>query len=57
MAALINIAGCAPVFVTKSYSEQYTDPTTGHKIIYTESITQQPETRTPIHLQHTDLYK
>ncbi|HEX5242595.1 MAG TPA: hypothetical protein VFW23_04970 [Tepidisphaeraceae bacterium] len=42
--------------MTKTYTEEYTDPHTGKKIITTESITQQPENRMPIHVR-PELYQ
>lgn len=48
---------CAPVTITKTYQEDYTDPKTGKHITYTESISQVPEKRMPIHLTHPELYQ
>ena len=53
----LGLAACAPVSVTKTISEEYTDPHTGKKVIYTESITQTPEKRMPVHLKHAELYE
>jgi len=55
--SLLGFSACAPVTVTKIYSEEWTDPTTGKKITYTESITQVPEQRMPIHLKHAEIYE
>jgi hypothetical protein len=49
--------GCAPVTVTKTYTEHYWDPHTGKEITYTESITQIPEQRMPVHLKQAELYE
>lgn len=50
------ISACSPVTVTKTYTEEYVDPHTGKKITTTESITQVPENRMPIHVR-PELYK
>ena len=50
------VSACAPVTVTKTYTEEYVDPHTGKKITATESITQQPENRMPIHVR-PELYQ
>lgn len=50
------VSACAPVTVTKTYTEEYVDPHTGKKITTTESITQSPENRMPIHVR-PELYQ
>ncbi len=54
--ATLFACACAPVTVTKTYTEEYTDPHTGKKITTTETITQQPENRMPIHVR-PELYQ
>lgn len=53
----LGLSACAPVTITKTYTETYVDPHTGKTITYTESITQIPEQRLPMHLQHPELYQ
>ena len=57
MLAMLGLSACEPVQIIKTYTEEYTDPKTGKKIIYTESIQQVPEQRMPIHLKHPELYE
>ena len=54
---ILGLSACAPVTITKTYTETYVDPHTGKTITYTESITQIPEQRLPMHLQHAELYQ
>ena len=55
--AFLVLAGCKPITITKSHIEEYTDPTTGKKITYIETITQTPGSKSPIHLTHPELYE
>jgi hypothetical protein len=57
MLAMLGLSACQPVQIMKTYTEEYTDPKTGKKITYTESIIQTPEERMPIHLKHPELYE
>jgi hypothetical protein len=57
MLAMLGLSACSYVGFQKEYTEEYTDPKTGKKIIYTEKIIQQPEVRMPIHLKHPELYE
>lgn len=54
---LLVLTGCKPVQITKSYTEEYTDPATGKVITYTETISQFPGDKAPIHLTHPELYE
>lgn len=55
--SFLCIGGCAPVTITKTYTEHYWDPHTGKEITYTETIVQVPEQRQPVHLKHAELYE
>ena len=57
MLAMLGLSACQPVQIMKTYTEEYTDPKTGKKITYTESIIQTPEQRMPVHLKHPELFE
>ncbi len=56
LSLLIFCVGCSPVSISKCVTEYTYD---GDKVVmeYEECITQTPEKRLPIHLQHQELYE